>query len=120
MIFRLNYNQIFGVVQAERLVMRSFPPSLKGKIGRVVNSSLRQVLTRFTVYPCAYREHPLKLDPFVTLRGLSLCIQGTLVSIYDIVSDERFIPVHTGNMRVLPATPPILAGLSLCIQGTCD
>ena len=77
MIVRLNYNQIFGVVQAERLAMRAFPPVLKGKIGRVINSSLRQVLTRFTVYPCVYREHDTELGKELWEHGLSLCIQGT-------------------------------------------
>ena len=70
--------------------------------------------------------------------GLSLCIQGTLVSLNFDLLPARFIPVHTGNtiltnLALLDFTVYPCAyrehqlytgrkkngrGLSLCIQGT--
>ena len=92
----------------------------------------------FTVYPCAYREHTASNDPIFCACGLSLCIQGTHNKNAYKRSEQRFIPVHTGNTdktyfdkivaSVYPCayrehshSPSTLLGafgLSLCIQGT--
>ena len=53
------------------------------------------------VYSCAYREHYQTMSVRTTGGGLSLCIQGTFVLILVKLRDFRFIPVHTGNMRVI-------------------
>ena len=70
--------------------------------------------------------------------GLSLCIQGTLIKNILLFTLERFIPVYTGNARLLKSVNHAGAvypcvyrerllvfsnkssfnGLSLCIQGT--
>ena len=91
-----------------------------------------------SVYPCAYREHVNKHAAEVTNAGLSLCIQGTRASSYEILTRKWFIPVHTGNTQhndrrrnssaVYPCAyrehSHIISkcgrffGLSLCIQGT--
>ena len=91
-----------------------------------------------TVYPCVYREHYVGYYQRAWLCGLSLCIQGTLLTISNLWLMPRFIPVYTGNTstrtslilflsvypcvyREHPVTfmqikqPP---GLSLCKQGT--
>ena len=51
------------------------------------------------VYPCAYREHNNFIFQAPQNCGLSLCIQGTyhLMQFFDTLN--RFIPVHTGNIR---------------------
>ena len=92
-----------------------------------------------SVYPCVYREHRGTGDFTPSALGLSLCIQGTFVLILVKLRDFRFIPVHTGNMRVISlvgwsnSVYPCayrehwitckyfiyVCGLSLCIQGTC-
>ena len=91
-----------------------------------------------TVYPCAYREH--RSHPIIPpIRyGLSLCIQGTLLTVNTLFFISRFIPVHTGNTPCSYAIAPLSTvypcayrehpslysqilvghGLSLCIQGT--
>ena len=51
-----------------------------------------------TVYPCAYREHHNLHRIFRRIRGLSLCIQGTLYQVECYKRTKRFIPVHTGNI----------------------
>ena len=50
-----------------------------------------------SVYPCAYREHRDHRIIPGTVHGLSLCIQGTLISEDFLFLYLRFIPVHTGN-----------------------
>ena len=50
--------------------------------------------------------------------GLSLCIQGTSAHISIPIGEERFIPVHTGNMLLSSTEYSANTGLSLCIQGT--
>ena len=90
------------------------------------------------VYPCVYREHICDSEFWSTVRGLSLCIQGTLEKSVRITTRSRFIPVYTGNTMVTPygilafpvypcvyrehapafRWPRSLCGLSLCIQGT--
>ena len=53
--------------------------------------------SRNPVYPCVYREHQyIELYKYLD-GGLSLCIQGTHQSHQLIASDQRFIPVYTGN-----------------------
>ena len=90
------------------------------------------------VYPCVYREHAIRDFHSISLGGLSLCIQGTLLRSASLRFALRFIPVHTGN--ILLGIAPVAAwavypcayrehgcycyqlvfycGLSLCIQGT--
>ena len=51
------------------------------------------------VYPCAYREHRHKFALVFLPTGLSLCIQGTFLSLLFLWIYVRFIPVHTGNMH---------------------
>ena len=90
------------------------------------------------VYPCAYREHNNFIFQAPQNCGLSLCIQGTyhLMQFFDTLN--RFIPVHTGNIRSKFFASSICSvypcayrehsdrknfikwknGLSLCIQGT--
>ena len=73
------------------------------------------------------------------MGGLSLCIQGTLISNSSHFKNGRFIPVYTGNILskfcriiVFSVYPCVYrehdedsiyektdVGLSLCIQGTC-
>ena len=49
------------------------------------------------VYPCVYREHiVIRIDPD-KFHGLSLCIQGTQQARSRSKSQDRFIPVYTGN-----------------------
>ena len=90
------------------------------------------------VYPCAYREHSCASSNFFSVSGLSLCIQGTFVMFIFFSVSVRFIPVHTGNIKLdgkkrkrLSVYPcayrehqwclsiyRYFGGLSLCIQGT--
>ena len=90
------------------------------------------------VYPCAYREHLCNNHAAITKNGLSLCIQGTSIDELDMKINDRFIPVHTGNIlgnmtgALLTSVYPCAyrehdyrpidigtqVGLSLCIQGT--
>ena len=90
------------------------------------------------IYPCAYREHFLKIPFIEFVLGLSLCIQGTQPHSQHLSAQYRFIPVHTGNTKpysMIPATSSVYPcayrehwlmeqilfcrrGLSLCIQGT--
>ena len=51
-----------------------------------------------TVYPCVYREHIAVSSIANSLRGLSLCIQGTSANLGTVEELKRFIPVYTGNM----------------------
>ena len=90
------------------------------------------------VYPCVYRElYEIDGEKY-SINGLSLCIQGTLGPIRSSIWSERFIPVYTGNSRIMlrtahgvPVYPCVYreltirwflgiktCGLSLCIQGT--
>ena len=91
------------------------------------------------IYPCVYREHCLSRLQASAVRGLSLCIQGTLYIHCFLIALLRFIPVHTGNImkslfsflyksvypcayrehHTLKITHLNVDGLSLCIQGTC-
>ena len=93
---------------------------------------------RGSVYPCAYREHWVVCMHPMAGVGLSLCIQGTLISEDFLFLYLRFIPVHTGNTCAHipihwvgtvypcayrehshhPINCPTDGGLSLCIQGT--
>ena len=50
------------------------------------------------IYPCVYREHCLSRLQASAVRGLSLCIQGTLYIHCFLIALLRFIPVHTGNI----------------------
>ena len=90
------------------------------------------------VYPCVYREHNGKTHLIAFPRGLSLCIQGTLLVLAYQAYVHRFIPVYTGNTNapnknwIWVAVYPCVyrehcrdfirfnhkSGLSLCIQGT--
>ena len=54
-----------------------------------------------TVYPCVYREHFSGNTVFKLWSGLSLCIQGTLGVLSDLLNASRFIPVYTGNTETL-------------------
>ena len=49
------------------------------------------------VYPCVYRELYLQARLPHIVPGLSLCIQGTLRIIAELMRLFRFIPVYTGN-----------------------
>ena len=100
----------------------------------------RQRPHQWPVYPCAYREHGETGLPRDRFSGLSLCIQGTWSSTWCRLGRNRFIPVHTGNIRInrfwqsVRAVYPCayrehvkrmffhlnIFGLSLCIQGTSD
>ena len=91
-----------------------------------------------TVYPCAYREHQYLSAVINTSAGLSLCIQGTSLLPMSIITNCRFIPVHTGNIWIIYFDSFDITvypcayrehflglgkwtlgdGLSLCIQGT--
>ena len=68
--------------------------------GNIIRCPLNPALK--TVYPCAYREHAFINQPTNFAIGLSLCIQGTSERFTEIVPDERFIPVHTGNIMMHP------------------
>ena len=50
-----------------------------------------------TVYPCVYREHIYQNFHYIRRHGLSLCIQGTQLSMQMWWLYQRFIPVYTGN-----------------------
>ena len=54
-------------------------------------------LATSSVYPCVYREHERQVFEPRNELGLSLCIQGTLMILYDPFHNKRFIPVYTGN-----------------------
>ena len=49
------------------------------------------------VYPCVYRELIFAMSNGMPRSGLSLCIQGTLISPVLYFKIYRFIPVYTGN-----------------------
>ena len=51
-----------------------------------------------SVYPCVYREHKESIERPFLIGGLSLCIQGTYDISRFVISNERFIPVYTGNI----------------------
>ena len=90
------------------------------------------------VYPCVYREHFHSVLKKWEKIGLSLCIQGTSITVTLQNVILRFIPVYTGNIpqltRYRPNSPvypcvyrehkrrlvtmQLQNGLSLCIQGT--
>ena len=90
------------------------------------------------VYPCVYREHHYAIRIIESVRGLSLCIQGTPSVKVPLLIYMRFIPVYTGNTMInhldinkmtvypcvyrehFPTTKNKTSetGLSLCIQGT--
>ena len=53
----------------------------------------------FSVYPCVYREHFSCRCWLKSQNGLSLCIQGTLLTRTPSCNWGRFIPVYTGNTR---------------------
>ena len=53
-----------------------------------------------SVYPCVYREHDMDTWVLLVFPGLSLCIQGTFGRNRTGCRYYRFIPVHTGNIRV--------------------
>ena len=55
---------------------------------------------RLAVYPCAYREHEAFSSISLIVQGLSLCIQGTFPNLETELLNLRFIPVHTGNIRL--------------------
>ena len=103
------------------------------------NSFTRELLgKRQSVYPCVYRELIIIKIVLNDIAGLSLCIQGTHVGLFGQHSDQRFIPVYTGNSHInrvasfLSSVYPCVyreliaiwlntvnqCGLSLCIQGT--
>ena len=95
-------------------------------------------LAMSAVYPCVYREHRIHMPCMVCVRGLSLCIQGTLARYLEHAASARFIPVYTGNTSSIllsgvnsPVYPCVYrehfhrsrnaalnCGLSLCIQRT--
>ena len=101
------------------------------------NNSLKTI-SEISVYPCAYREHGINHFCASILRGLSLCIQGTLQAKLILLSCCRFIPVYTGNTTLIQQFVVVNSvypcvyrehiengdfqvlgrGLSLCIQGT--
>ena len=56
--------------------------------------------TRPAVYPCAYREHAIRFWILANSAGLSLCIQGTYDQTNTKLYEDRFIPVHTGNIFI--------------------
>ena len=58
---------------------------------------IRRRRRRYSVYPCAYREHAFPNFFYYFFGGLSLCIQGTRNYANFINCLMRFIPVHTGN-----------------------
>ena len=74
----------------------------------------------FTVYPCVYREHICPRCRVSRQPGLSLCIQGTRITVRIRNKYYRFIPVYTGNTIVVYKIVEQLSGLSLCIQGTLE
>ena len=104
--------------------------------GNTLNGSIPLIF--LAVYPCAYREHMNKLQIYMNNYGLSLCIQGTQKYYSTLELHFRFIPVHTGNTKLLTVNTTEKAvypcayrehnvtcgvhelcfGLSLCIQGT--
>ena len=55
---------------------------------------------RTAVYPCVYREHAHIKRFWASVRGLSLCIQGTCSKRRRGSHQPRFIPVYTGNMKI--------------------
>ena len=95
-------------------------------------------LWKLRVYPCVYREHNILSFSMLQQARLSLCIQGTHVSLFFVALKKPFIPVYTGNTKSLAFVldgstvyPCVyrehvksvynvifLFRLSLCIQGT--
>ena len=110
-----------------------FIPVYTGNSGFLSDPAIRAA-----VYPCVYRELSTAQFSFPQIRGLSLCIQGTLLYGEWLVPHSRFIPVYTGNSNWLLGRAALttvypcvyrellairflrseIAGLSLCIQGT--
>ena len=64
--------------------------------GNIVKATCQQ--KQKSVYPCAYREHFTHAKRQSAIIGLSLCIQGTYREKNQEYENNRFIPVHTGNM----------------------
>ena len=62
------------------------------------------------VYPCVYREHRYGGAAYQSTPGLSLCIQGTLFVGCSSNVKSRFIPVYTGNTRVVS---PLVQGTTV-------
>ena len=54
-----------------------------------------------TVYPYVYREHFVTRYYKIDVRGLSLCIQGTLTQKSNPMLLLRFIPMYIGNTPFL-------------------
>ena len=60
----------------------------------------KTIVFRHAVYPCVYREHYFCVRICFHLRGLSLCVQGTLKTSFGRDRSSRFIPVCTGNIMI--------------------
>ena len=84
---------------ATRLFPTRFIPVYTGNI---LHISPR--LKPISVYPCVYREHDLRLSGASFGAGLSLCIQGTCLTVKKTHMVPRFIPVYTGNILTVLST----------------
>ena len=127
-VFKSNFAHLFFITI----------PSNFSYVYREYTITSRESMHLNPVYPCAYREHYVHFWDAQRVPGLSLCIQGTSHIKPHNKKRERFIPVHTGNIPVLPQQfwmIPVYpcayrehmpaqfrvvqtSGLSLCIQGT--
>ena len=70
----------------------------------VYTGNIRQfhiLLLLSAVYPCVYREHADGAEHRYFIGGLSLCIQGTCPQNLVVYRGCRFIPVYTGNIRMV-------------------
>ena len=70
------------------------------------------------IYPCVYREHGMLRPQFNNPTGLSLCVQGTRLALYFLLSHPSVYPCVYRERESLWILFPITLGLSLCVQGT--
>ena len=70
------------------------------------------------VYPRVLGERLTGFRGSLKSVGLSPCARGTLTNSRSIFSDNRFIPVCSGNARGINNSESYLRGLSPCARGT--
>ena len=64
-------------------------------------SRITEALLVTPVYPCTYRELDITEHDSLIISGISLYLQGTLAPYFRKLNFLRYIPVPTGNSRLI-------------------
>ena len=70
------------------------------------------------VYPCTYRERFRLREVIRVTSGISLYLQGTRRYGWTANFYSRYIPVPTGNAKIIRVSSEVQPGISLYLQGT--